>query len=343
MATIRKRSNRYQAIIRRKGFPDESKSFRTKTEAEDWARNVESDMKRGVYMSASEAEHTTFSEIAQRFTNEFAPHHYRKREDEKEAWKFQLARLKEYFGDYSLAVIDQRLVASYRDARLKPPVESKRRPVGASTVRKEIYLLSKILGFAEIECGIALPRGNPVTKVRKPSDGNPRDRRLTPQEWAALESECQKSRNPWLKYALNLAVETAMRQGEMLNLEWKDIDRRRRLALLLNPDFLKNEDPRAVPLTTKALAILDELPRSTSGKIFPLERQTLYHAFVGACKRAEISDFSWRDLRHEAISRLAERGDLSVLELAAISGHKTLQMLNRYTHLQAEKLARKLG
>ncbi|MFZ5465087.1 MAG: tyrosine-type recombinase/integrase [Pseudomonadota bacterium] len=54
-------------------------------------------------------------------------------------------------------------------------------------------------------------------------------------------------------------------------------------------------------------------------------------------------DYTWHDLRHEALSRLAERGDLSTLELAAISGHKTLQMLKRYTHLHAEDLARKLG
>jgi len=134
-----------------------------------------------------------------------------------------------------------------------------------------------------------------------------------------------------------------MRQGELLNLDWKDIDKKRRLALLLDPEKIKTEEPRAVPLTSRALAVLESIPRSTTGKVFPVERLTLYHAFVAACKRAGIKDYTWHDLRHEALSRLAERGDLSVLELAAISGHKTLQMLKRYTHLQAEKLAQKLG
>ena len=77
--------------------------------------------------------------------------------------------------------------------------------------------------------------------------------------------------------------------------------------------------------------------------VIPQERMTLYHVFEAACKRAGIDNFTWHDLRHEALSRLAERGDMTVLELAAVSGHKTLQMLKRYTHLQAEKLAEKLA
>ncbi|MBA3998083.1 MAG: hypothetical protein C0466_13080 [Candidatus Accumulibacter sp.] len=343
MATVRElQSGRWQAIVRRKGRPAESKTFRTKTEAQIWSQGIEADIERGVFQSTSEAERTTFADIVKRFKEEFAPHQYRKRDDEKEAWRFQLDRLNEFFGPYSLAAIDQKLVASYRDNRIKPPVSSKRKGVGESTVRKELYMLSKVFGFCEIECDIALPRGNPVKRVRKPTDGKARDRRITPTEWAALERECKKSRNPWLAPALELAVETAMRQGELLNLEWKDIDRQHRLALLLDTDKIKNEEARSVPLSSRALKVIDSLPRSTD-KVFPVERLTLYHAFVAACKRANITDYTWHDLRHECLSRLAERGDLSMLDLAAISGHKTLQMLKRYTHLQAENLAKKLG
>ena len=89
--------------------------------------------------------------------------------------------------------------------------------------------------------------------------------------------------------------------------------------------------------------MLEALPHSINGIVFPVERMTLYQAFAAACKRAKLDDFTWHDLRHEALSRLAERGDFSVLELAAVSGHKTLQMLKRYTHLQATKLAEKMG
>ena len=94
---------------------------------------------------------------------------------------------------------------------------------------------------------------------------------------------------------------------------------------------------------SEALEVLEALPHSINGIVFPVERMTLYHAFAAACKRAKLDNFTWHDLRHEALSRLAERGDFSVLELAAVSGHKTLQMLKRYTHLQATKLAEKMG
>ena len=137
-----------------------------------------------------------------------------------------------------------------------------------------------------------------------------------------------------------VALATGMRQGELLGLKWKDIDRTRRYALLTDT---KNGEARGVPLTSGALRVLEALPRDLGGRVFPIERLTLYHAFIAACKRAGISDYTWHDLRHEALSRYAERGDLSLLELAEISGHKTLQMLKRYTHLQAEKLALKLG
>jgi len=336
-------SGGWQARVRRRGYPTTSKTFRTKAEAETWARSIETEMDKGAFVSVSDAERTTFRDLLKRFREEFAPMHYRKRDDEKEAWRFQCARLEDFFGDYSLIAIDQKLVARFRDERLKPPGGNSRKPVGEATVRKEIFMLSKILGFAQTECGIVLPRGNPVDKIRKPSDGRSRDRRLTAEEWQRLEEECRKSRNHLLAPALTIAVETAMRQGELLQLQWQHFDKKRRLALLLNPKKLKNEEPRAVPLSSRAIEVLEKLPRALSGPIFPVERLTLYHAFIAAAKRAGIEDYTWHDLRHEALSRLAERGDFSVLEMAAVSGHKTLQMLKRYTHLQAENLARKLG
>lgn len=342
MAYIRQvKSGMWQASIRRKGHPDQSRTFATKTDAADWSKIVESEIRRGVFQSTSDAERTTLADLIKKFKKEFAPHHYRVRADEKEAWRFQLARLDEALGKYSLAGIDQKLVAAFRDDRLAGTTD--RKAVGDSTVRKEIYMLSKLLDYAQSECGITLPRGNPVEKIRKPADGKARDRRLTDDEWTALAGECQKSRNPWLWPAFQLAVETAMRQGELLQIIWRDVDMKRKLIMLRDPDKIKNEEVRAVPLSSKAVAVLEGLPRTIKGPVLPVERMTLYHAFMYACQRAKIANYTWHDLRHESLSRLAERGDFNVIEMAAISGHKTLQMLKRYTHLQAEKLAAKLG
>ncbi|MFM2408838.1 MAG: hypothetical protein RL358_1580 [Pseudomonadota bacterium] len=333
MATIRKRGEfQWEAQVRRKGYPPQSKTFNTRSDADLWAATTESEMGRGVFIDRSDAERNTVAEIIDRFTTEFAPHHYKMRVDKKEAWRYQCEHLKNILGKFSLAALDQKLVAQYRDNRLGA--------VGDSTVRKELFMLSKILKFAEIECAITLPRGNPVEKIRKPSESKSRDRRLNDDEWNNLAMECQKSRNTYLWSAVQLAVETGMRQGELLSLQWKMIDKKRSIAFLKDT---KNGEARTVPLSPTALTVLDALPVSIGGKVIPLQRMTLFHVFQAACARAGIDDFTWHDLRHEALSRLAERGDMTVLELAAVSGHKTLQMLKRYTHLQAEKLAAKLA
>ncbi len=333
MATIRKRGEfQWEAQVRRKGYPPQSKTFNTRSDADLWAATTESEMGRGVFIDRSDAERNTVAEIIDRFTTEFAPHHYKMRVDKKEAWRYQCEHLKNILGKFSLAALDQKLVAQYRDNRLGA--------VGDSTVRKELFMLSKILKFAEIECAITLPRGNPVEKIRKPSESKSRDRRLNDEEWSNLAMECQKSRNTYLWPAVQLAVETGMRQGELLSLSWKMIDKKRSIAFLKDT---KNGEARTVPLSPTALTVLDTLPISIGGKVIPLQRMTLFHVFQAACARAGIGNFTWHDLRHEALSRLAERGDMTVLELAAVSGHKTLQMLKRYTHLQAEKLAIKLA
>lgn len=342
MATFRERESGYtQAIIRRRGHPVESRTFRTKTEAETWARQVEADIDRGSYQSASNAERTTFGDLADDFETDFAPHHYR-----GGAWKYKLSALRDRLKSYSLAAITPRVVAKYRDDRLKDPdprfkkAPDKAPRISGATVKTEIDLLSKMLDVAQKEFGITLPAGNPVAGVRKPADSKGRDRRVSDEEWSRLLKECAASGNAALLPAVKFAVTTAVRQGELLNLRWEDVHLSEKYALLRET---KNGEPRAVPLSSDALAVLKAMPRNIKGGVFPMPRRTLYAAFSRACERAGIKDLTFHDLRHEALSRLAERGDFSVLELAAVSGHKTLQMLKRYTHLQAAKLAEKMG
>ncbi len=346
MASFRKReSGLWQATVRMTGYPSQSKTFERKIDAEIWARKIETDIDKGIFQSSSDAEKTTLTDLIDGFKKEYAPFHYRKREDEKEAWRFQLARLDSLIGKYSLAAIDQKVVGAYRDLRLAG--NSQMPAVGDSTVRKEIFMLSKLMKFAQIECGILLPRGNPVDNVRKPSEGKGRERRLTKEEFARLEAEIKRSRNKLLYPAFQFAIETAARQNEILSLTWAHVNLERKYALLKDT---KNGEERAAPLSSKAIEVLDALPKpQPAGKCnptnqpFPIDRTCLLSVFRYACQRAKIQDFTWHDLRHEAMSRLSEKNDFSILELASISGHKTLQMLKKYTHLQAEKLAVKMG
>ncbi len=342
MATVRKKAeHRYEARVQRKGHPAISKSFNNRRDAETWALQTEAEITRGSYIPRREAERTTVEEIAVRFEHEFAPHHYR-----GPAWRHKLAHIRAKLGKYALSAVTPKLVGKYRDERLHEPdsrctLDPANAPrMSPATVKMELDLLSKLLDVAEKEFGIILPNGNPVRSIRKPAGATTRERRLVGDEESRILAECERGSNPWLSVAVRLALSTAMRQGELLALRWENIDFERRVVLL---DMTKNGESRSVPLSSAAVAALQSLPRNINGKVFAVSRMTLYKAFIGACKRAEAHDLTFHDLRHEAISRLAERGDFTVLDLAAVSGHKTLQMLKRYTHLQAETLARKVG
>jgi integrase len=139
---------------------------------------------------------------------------------------------------------------------------------------------------------------------------------------------------------VQLALETAMRQGELIRLHWEHIDLNRRTAHL--PDT-KNGEARTVPLSTTAVRVLRTLPRGLHGPVFlGLTTEAVKRAYIRAVRRAGIENLRFHDLRHEATTRLFEKG-LNIMEVASITGHKDLRMLRRYTHLKAEDLARKLG
>jgi integrase len=104
----------------------------------------------------------------------------------------------------------------------------------------------------------------------------------------------------------------------------------------------KNGDSRRVPLSSKVYDILRSLPRSIDGSVFPITVNAFKLAWVRSCERAGLMDLHFHDLRHEATSRLFEKG-LNLMEVASITGHKTLSMLQRYTHLRPENLLQKLG
>ena len=198
--------------------------------------------------------------------------------------------------------------------------------------------------------------GNPCMQIRMPAQARSRDRRLVDDEEEKLLSTCAESRNAWLRPVVIFAMETAMRAGEMLEkwelngktgtrgkrsvgLQWSDLDLKRRTAHLPRT---KNGEARTVPMSSRAVAVLEALPRSLDGRVFGTTYEGIHQAFVRACKRAGIDDLRFHDLRHEATSRLFEKG-FNPMEVSTITGHKTLQMLKRYTHLRAEDLAKRMG
>ena len=167
-----------------------------------------------------------------------------------------------------------------------------------------------------------------------PSVGRPRNRRATDAELSALRRACT---HPLLWHVISMAIETGMRRGEIVNMQWSDIDWD---VGTLHIPVTKNGHPRTIPLTRKALDVMRELPR-TDERVVPMTGNAVRLAWERLKKKAGVADLRFHDLRHEAVSRFFEMG-LSVPEVALISGHRDPRMLFRYTHLKAESIASKL-
>lgn len=328
MASIRQRLGTWQARVRRKGYPDEVASFKTKTEAQAWARSIESAMDQGSYHSTQSAKDILLADVLQRYMHEVTPS---KRGAQREAEGIQFM-MRQKIASYSMTNLTPAVIAGYRDDRLKT--------VSAGTIIRELSILSGIISHARKEW--SLPTTNPCALVRKPPTPPGRTRLLTTQEEARLLDELKpvRRRSPWMVPLVMLALESAMRRGELLSLRWENINRAAQTAFL---PFTKNGTARTVPLSKKAVAILEGLPNcGTVGPVFPISHMTMHNCFVAACHRAGITDLRFHDLRHTATSRLAEKLP-NVIELAAVTGHQTIQMLKRYYHPRAEVMAQKLG
>lgn len=348
MATFFKRPGGWQAKIRKKGFPAQSRTFDTRAEAEAWASVIESEMVRGVFVDAGDAQKTRLIDLLDRYERDILP---TKRSQQAPASIIKMMRM-HALGQCTIVRLTSSALAAFRDERLKK--------VSVHQVRHELGLISRTLNTATREWGLTLPRGNPVQTLKLPPLPRGRDRRLhnkkqrytwagktlrlTELDWILLharEYEASRDNAGPIASLIEIAIETAMRRGELATLEWPQIDLRKRIAHL---DMTKNGDRRDVPLSSHAVAILKGLKPSGNnpkGSVFGLRPDSISQAFDRVCGRAGIDDLRLHDLRHEATSRLFERG-LNPMEVAAITGHKTLQMLKRYTHLRAEDLAKRL-
>ena len=324
MAYFRKRSGAWEASIEKKGFPRISRTFDTKGEAEIWAATVESEIGRGVYVSRKEAENTTLSEALDRYEREVSSEKKGHRREKTRILIWKNHPLAKRF----LASIRGSDMASYRDERMKAGYAS-------NTIRLELAIISHLFEIARKEWGME-GLSNPVKSIRMPSPPSGRDRRLQTGELEKLLESSSEEMNQVILFSL----ETAMRRGEIAGMTWDMVDLKKRTVTL--PDT-KNGQKRIVPLSTEAVTILKERlnTRRIDGKVWDIGLDAISQNFANACQKAGISGLHFHDLRHEATSRLFEKG-FDTMEVKTITGHKTLQMLARYTHLRAEDLVERL-
>lgn len=347
MATITKRGDlQWQAKIRRKGYPPQSRTFTTKADADAWARAVEREMDRGCFIDRSEAESTTLCEALERYSLEVTP---RKKGAAAEIYRIRRWQARP-IAKCTLARIRGKDLAKFRDERR---AEGK----AENTIRLDLALVSSVYETARRDWGME-GLTNPVRMIKAPSGSNKRERRLMPEpeeeKWLLAGIEAVMPRTPTIRALILLDLETGMRQSEILGIEWDDVDFARKFVHL---DDTKSGDPRDVPLSPRALGILQELPRPIAGgRVFEVGQDRLIRAFRQGCRMGRelyeaetgkrppagwLENLRFHDLRHEAASRWASV--LAAQELAKMFGWRTLQMALRYYHPTGESLAEKLA
>jgi len=329
MATFEKRGPyQIRAKVRKLGHKTITKTFNNRRDAEAWARGVEADMDRGAFIPSTTAQQTTVRKALERYREEVFPRLARSGNDEQA----RLRRLIADMGELSLAALEAAHVAKFRDQRLKDGA-------APQTVKHELGLLGRVLKHCVMDWGIPLTRGIVTSQVRKPSLPPGRDRRLVDDEEARLLEAARNSKSKEIEDIINIALETAARRGEIAAMTWGHINLARRTWHIPKT---KNGTPRTVPLSPRAVEILQRVPRRIDGRVWALQAShSITQAVNRLCHRARIEDFNFHDLRHEATTRLFEQG-FEIMEVASITGHKTLTMLKRYTHLRAENLAAKM-
>ena len=318
MATIRfdKNINKWQVIIRRKGTKQQSKVFKIKSQAIQWARSVECEIDKGNTVDFSLSKKITLSQIIEKIQ----PIDSRERS--------RLKILMEYFNGSTVNLINSSRIALFVDLRLSQGLSS-------ATVTKDINTLSKLLKVAQRDWNVYLPN-DPFKHISKLKQPPSRVRRLSKNEEFILMNRSESN----LRNIIIFAIETGMRLGEILSLKWSDISNN--FAVL---EKTKNGEVRYVPMSKIANQILMKIQKNKNDdRVFYFWKtvsgfESSWQKFK---KREGLVDLRFHDLRHEAISRMFEKG-MSHMEVSAISGHKSLLVLRKYTHLNIEYLRDKLA
>lgn len=361
MATIEKRATddgaiSYRVKVRLKGHPVQSATFARLTDAKKWAAQTESAIREGRHFKTTEAKKHTLADLIDRYVRDILPG-----KGNRAAQGPQLAWWKEQLGTYLLADVTPALIAEARDRLYQRANRDGTGTLSPATVVRYLAVLSHAFSVAVKEWGWL--EDSPMRRVSKPKEPRGRVRFLSDDERTALLRECRASSNGFLYPVAVLALSTGMRAGEIMGLYWKEpamppagawgvVDLPGSRIVL---HMTKNSERRVLPLVGHAAECVRELakvrrldtdllfPSSNSprngGPVRPID---LRKPWETALTRAGIENFHFHDLRHSAASYLAMNG-ASLAEIAETLGHKTLQMVKRYSHLSEAHTASVVG
>jgi len=357
MANIRKRTTKtgdtyYTVQIRLKGCPPQNESFNRLTDARKWAQLTEAAIKEGRHFKTAEAKKHTVAEMIDRYAtdvapNKFKPNELRIRGPILDWWKSEIGYLR--LSDLSITDF-----VTCRD-KLINHGGNKGRPLAAATVKRHFVAISHVLKICHLEWRWI--ENNPLKDgiIEMPELPRGIVRFLDDGELSRLTAACRESPNELLYPAFVLAISTGMRQSETMNLYWREpetppTETAWGVVNLSEPCIIlhatKNGDRRRVPLANQALAELQKLSkvrRLDTALVFPSPTHPhkpieLKKAWLNALQRAEVNNFRWHDLRHCTASYLA-MGGASMVDIAAVLGHRTLDMVKRYAHLSDGHIA----
>lgn len=337
MATIQRRKNSWRVQVRRNG-KSISASFDAHADAEAWGIRCEAKILKGLPVETIKKEPAdpnaiSAANLITRYANQVSP--------KMRGCRWERCRLNKLVRDFvifqrSAIMISGPDMADWRDLRLAQ--------VSASSVNRELCLISAVFSKAIKEWRIGLTI-NPVSLIEKPRKPRHRTQRVPAHDLVALLTElgwdgltAPNTPQQWTAFAFSLAIATAMRKGEILSLQWRDIHLERRVAHL---DMTKNGDARDVPLSKEAMRLLKLMPNAAPAAwVIPIESGYLDKLFRDARRGTGLIHIRFHDSRREAASTMAKK--FNVLELAAITGHKSLQMLQIYYTADATELAERL-
>ncbi len=325
-----------------------TKTFTKAGLAARWLNEIEVDQGRGVFVDRTQAARTTLGNIIRRYQDEILGEDSDKRGAEKE-WGHLKIVLEDKVCDIKMASLSSADIAKFRD-------RMKELDYAPATIVRRLNLIQTIIQHARREWAIHLS-DNPAQMVKRPGGADrKRDRifraatvenqnpestelQLHSEEERLLKA-CDEDTNQLLGFIVRFAIHTAMRQGEIVGLRWKDIDLAKHTAIVrgATQDVTKNGEVREVPLLPDAVRLLSSLGPSTDGPVFHIDQNVLKMRYRRAVRRAAINDLTFHDLRHIATSRLAKIYP-NPLDLKRVTGHRDLKSLDRYYHATAEELA----
>ena len=325
MAYIRKRKDSYKVEIRKKGHPHINRSFIDLKTARKFARDIESQMERNVFEDYSVASGTTLKDILIKYRDEKTILKKGNRE-ETSTINFLIRN--------SISIQTLMRLRSHHIYKLMRELGKTRKP---ATVKKYIVLICHAWRVAKKEWGINLPSENPCDMVSLPKVNDARDRILSKSEYASLLESCRNSHLNILEDIVVFAYSTGARQGEILRLKREHINYNKKLITFMDT---KNGEDRTIPAPDNVLNICKK--HRFGSHVFNIIPRRLRKHFSIACKKVQIEDFRFHDLRACFCTNALLSG-WSIAEVSRITGHKDWSQLKRYTRIKAEDLLEKIN